>query len=138
MVYCDRDELGLARDTLARARKESRTDRDRQAYHLFRGLLEWLQGREENGRDILNKVADRYDHNQNLPGLTVARIFLANRLLLTRGPEDPEHLEQLARLMELVEGHDLFDVVERYRPFTIPLFLNGVIKAFLRCSPGAC
>ena len=45
-----------------------------------------------------------------------------------RGLDDDEHIDTLEEFMELVARYDLFDVVERYRKFTLPLFLSAVLK----------
>lgn len=128
MVFCDRGELERAREALQRARGQQADERERQAYHLYWGLLEWLSGREDNGRDIVARAIERYAEGENLPGLTAALALQANMLLLRRGADDPEHLAHLRRFMDLVATHDVFDVVERYRPYTIPLFINSIIQ----------
>lgn len=128
MAYCDRRQLELARETLQRARKSTHSEREKRGYHLMWGLVEWLSGREQNGLEILERLTSHYRKARNLPGLT-ASLTLQSYLLLThRGLNDEEHIETLTEFLELVARYDLFDVVERYRKFTLPLFLSGVLK----------
>lgn len=128
MVYCDRRQLEMARDTLQRARNRTHSEREKRGYHLMWGLVEWLNGREQNGNEILERLVSHYRKARNLPGLT-ASLTLRSYLLLThRGLDDDEHIDTLEEFMELVTRYDLFDVVERYRKFTLPLFLSAVLK----------
>jgi len=125
MVHCERHHLELARETLQRARSRTHSEREKRGYHLMWGLVEWLTGREQNGYDILDRLISHYRKARNLPGLT-ASLTLQSYLLLThRGLESDEHVDTLAEFMELVAKYDLFDVVERYRKFTLPLFLSA-------------
>ena len=128
MVYCDRGQLEHARDALQRARTRTHSEREKRGYHLMWGLVEWLTGREQNGQDILEKLISHYRKARNLPGLTASLTLQSYLLLVKRGLEDEEHLETLQEFMELVSRYDLFDVVERYRKFTLPLFLSAVLK----------
>ena len=92
------------------------------------GLVEWLTGRDQNGFDILDRLISHYRKARNLPGLT-ASLTLQSYLLLThRGLDNDLHVDTLEEFMELVARYDLFDVVERYRKFTLPLFLSAVLK----------
>ena len=128
MVHCERGHLELARDTLQRARNRTHSEREKRGYHLMWGLVEWLTGREQNGNEILERLISHYRKARNLPGLT-ASLALRSYLLLThRGLDDSEHVDTLEELMTLVASYDLFDVVERYRKFTLPLFLSAVLK----------
>ncbi|MCA9793224.1 MAG: tetratricopeptide repeat protein [Candidatus Eremiobacteraeota bacterium] len=128
MVYCNRGELERAREALQRARTRSQSERERHGYHLMWGLVEWLSGRHENGKQILDGVAEHYEKTRNVPGLAASLGLQANMLLIHRGVEDVEHQECLKRFLTLVRDHDLFDVVERYRPFTLPVFLSAVVN----------
>ena len=128
MVYCDRRQLEMARETLQRARNRTHSEREKRGYHLMWGLVEWLSGREQNGNEILERLVSHYRKARNLPGLT-ASLTLRSYLLLThRGLEDDDHIDTLEEFMQLVARYDLFDVVERYRKFTLPLFLSAVLK----------
>ena len=128
MVYCERRQLELARESLQRARNRTHSEREKRGYHLMWGLVEWLSGREQNGNEILDRLIAHYRKARNLPGLT-ASLTLQSYLLLThRGLENDEHIDTLEELMGLVARYDLFDVVERYRKFTLPLFLSAVLK----------
>ncbi len=128
MVYCDRRELELARETLQRARTRSQSERERHGYHLMWGLVEWLSGRHQNGHEILEQVAAHYESTRNVPGLTAALGLQSNMLLVHRGVNDPDHQDCLERFLDLVSEHDLFDVVERYRSFTLPVCLSAVLN----------
>lgn len=128
MVYCDRRQLELARDTLQRARKSTHSEREKRGYHLMWGLVEWLSGREQNGHDILDRLISHYRKARNLPGLTASLTLQSYLHLIHKGLEDDEHVDTLQEFMELVARYDLFDVVERYRKFTLPLFLSAVLK----------
>lgn len=127
MVYCDLGQLERARETLRQVRDRGKTRRDKLGYQLLWGLLEWLSG-NPLGEEILTRVTSQYTENQNLPGLAAALGFQACMTLFHGGAEDPEHLAYLRRFLELVDRHDVFDVVERYRPYTIPVFLNAVVQ----------
>jgi two-component SAPR family response regulator len=128
MVYCDRRQIEMARETLQRARNRTHSEREKRGYHLMWGLVEWLSGREQNGNEILERLVSHYRKARNLPGLT-ASLTLRSYLLLThKGLEDDEHIDTLEEFMQLVARYDLFDVVERYRKFTLPLFLSAVLK----------
>lgn len=128
MAYCDRGQLELARETLQRARKSTHSEREKRGYHLMWGLVEWLSGREQNGHDILERLTSHYRKARNLPGLTTSLSILSYLLLTHRGLDNDEHVETLTELMELVSRYDLFDVIERYRKYTLPLFLSAVLK----------
>lgn len=128
MTYCDRGELERARELLQRVRVHTSTEREKQAYHLFWGVLEWMCGHQANGQEILERVASRYARDGNLAGLAAALGLQANLTLLHRGRQSADHLEVLERWMRLLAEHDLFDVVERYRPFIIPCLLNAVMQ----------
>ena len=41
MVYCERRQLEMARDTLQRARNRTHSEREKRGYHLMWGLVEW-------------------------------------------------------------------------------------------------
>lgn len=128
MVYCERNQLELARETLQRARNRTHSEREKRGYHLMWGLVEWLTGRDQNGLDILDRLISHYRKARNLPGLT-ASLTLQSYLLLThRGIDNDLHIDTLEEFMDLVTRYDLFDVVERYRKFTLPLFLSAVLK----------
>ena len=128
MVYCDRGQLEQAREALQRARQRTHSEREKHGYHLMWGLLEWLSGRDKNGQEILEGLISHYRKARNLPGL-IASLTLQSYLLLThRGLNDDEHVETLTEFMELVARYDMFDVVERYRKYTLPLFLSAVLK----------
>jgi two-component SAPR family response regulator len=128
MGYCDRRQLEMARETLQRARNRTHSEREKRGYHLMWGLVEWLSGREQNGNEILERLVSHYRKARNLPGLT-ASLTLRGYLLLThRGLDDDEHIDTLEEFMQLVARYDLFDVVERYRKFSLPLFLSAVLK----------
>lgn len=128
MVHCERRQLELARDCLQRARTRTHSEREKRGYHLMWGLVEWLSGREQNGNEILDRLISHYRKARNLPGLT-ASLALQSYLLLThRGLDDEDHRDTLEEFAGLVARYDLFDVVERYRKFTLPLFLSAVLK----------
>jgi len=128
MVFCERRQLEMARETLQRARNRTHSEREKRGYHLMWGLVEWLSGREQNGNEILDRLTSHYRKARNLPGLT-ASLTLRSYLLLTQhGLDNDEHIDTLEEFMELVARYDLFDVVERYRKFTLPLFLSAVLK----------
>ena len=111
MVYSERRQLEMARDTLQRARNRTHSEREKRGYHLMWGLVEWLSGREQNGNEILERLVSHYRKARNLPGLT-ASLSLRSYLLLThRGLDDDEHIDTLEGFMELVARYDLFDVV---------------------------
>jgi DNA-binding SARP family transcriptional activator len=128
MVYCDRGQLEQAREALQRARQRTHSEREKHGYHLMWGLLEWLSGRDKNGQEILEGLISHYRKARNLPGLTAALTLQSYLLLTHRGLNDDEHVETLTEFMELVARYDMFDVVERYRKFTLPLFLSAVLK----------
>lgn len=128
MVYCDRRQLELARDTLQRARNRTHSEREKRGYHLMWGLVEWLTGREQNGSEILERLTSHYRKARNLPGLTASLTLHSYLLLIHHGLDNDEHVDTLQEFMELVARYDLFDVVERYRKFTLPLFLSAVLK----------
>lgn len=128
MVYCDRGQLEQAREALQRARQRTHSEREKHGYHLMWGLVEWLSGRDRNGQEILEGLISHYRKARNLPGL-IASLTLQSYLLLThRGIDDDEHVETLTEFMQLVARYDMFDVVERYRKYTLPLFLSAVLK----------
>jgi DNA-binding SARP family transcriptional activator len=128
MVYCDRRQLEQAREALQRARQRTHSEREKHGYHLMWGLLEWLSGREKNGQEILEGLISHYRKARNLPGLIASLTFQSYLLLTHRGLNDEEHVETLTEFMGLVARYDMFDVVERYRKFTLPLFLSAVLK----------
>jgi DNA-binding SARP family transcriptional activator len=128
MVYCDRGQLEQAREALQRARQRTHSEREKHGYHLMWGLLEWLSGREQNGHEILERLVSHYRNARNLPGLIASLTFQSYLLLTHRGLNDDEHVETLTEFMELVARYDMFDIVERYRKFTLPLFLSAVLK----------
>jgi DNA-binding SARP family transcriptional activator len=127
MVFCDLEQLERARETLHQVRDRGTTSRDKLGYQLLWGLLEWLSG-NPLGKEILTRVIAQYTDNENLPGMTAALGFQACMTLFHKGAEDPEHLQYLEQFLALVDQHDVFDVVERYRPYTIPVFLNAVVQ----------
>lgn len=128
MVYCDRRQLELAREALQRARQRTHSEREKHGYHLMWGLVEWLSGREQNGDEILERLVSHYRKARNLPGLLASLTFQSYLLLTHRGLNDEEHVETLNEFMDLVARYDMFDIVERYRKFTLPLFLSAVLK----------
>ncbi len=128
MVYCERRQLEQAREALQRARQRTHSEREKRGYHLMWGLVEWLSGRDQNGQEILERLISHYRKARNLPGLTASLTFQSFLSLTHRGLDDVEHVETLHEFMELVARYDLFDVVERYRKFTLPLFLSAVLK----------
>ena len=127
MVFCDLDQLERAREVLNEVRSRGISDGDKLGYQLLWGLLEWLHN-NPTGKDILDRVILKHQENQNLPGLAAALAFQACMTLFQKGGEDPEHLAYLGDFLEMVDSHDVFDVVERYRPYTIPVFLNAVVR----------
>lgn len=128
MAYCDRGQLEQARDALQRARTRTHSAREKRGYHLMWGLVEWLSGREQNGQEILERLIEHYREARNLPGLTASLTLQSYMFLTKRGLNDEDHVDTLEEFMELVSTYDLFDVVERYRTFTLPLFLSAVLK----------
>jgi len=128
--YCDLKEFERARDVLSAARKKAAdaSPGARQGMQLLWGLLECHQGREENALQILEALVGEFEARGDVEGLAAASGLVANVLLLHRGVGDPLHLEWLRRFMALVAKHDLFDVVIRYRPQTIPLLLAAVMS----------
>lgn len=127
MVYCDRGELDRAREVLQEVRSRGSSERDLLGYQLLWGLLEWLQG-NLLGRDILDGVIRKHRQRSNLPGLAAALAFQSCMTLFHLGDQHPEHLNYLRQFVELIGAHDVFDVVERYRPYTIPALLNAVVR----------
>lgn len=127
MAFCEHSQLEQAREALQRARNRTYSEREKHGYHLMWGLLEWMSGREQNGQDILDGLIAHYRSTRNILGLAASLIFQSYLLLCHRGLTNDEHLETLHELMAIVARYDLFDIVERYRKFTIPLFLSAVI-----------
>jgi two-component SAPR family response regulator len=127
MVFCDRGQLERAREILQQVRSRGRSARDKLGYQLLWGLLEWL---EENplGKEILQEVIRKHSEHNNLPGQAAALAFQSCMTLFQQGDQDPEHLAYLKSFLELLGNHDVFDVVERYRPYTIPVLLNAVVQ----------
>ena len=127
MVFCERRQLGRSRELLQEVRTRGTTARDKLGYQLLWGLLEWL---EENplGKEILREVIRKHTEQANLPGQAAALAFQSCMTLFKQGPQDPEHLAYLEAFLKLIERHDVFDVVERYRPYTIPVLLNAVVS----------
>lgn len=130
MVYCNEGQLELAREALQRARTRTHSEREKRGYHLMWGLVEWLSGREKNGYDILLGLAEHYRKDRNLPALTTSIIIQSFMLLTRRGMDDEDHEDTLEEFVELVTTYDLFDIVERYRAYTVPLFFSAAIKGF--------
>lgn len=127
MVFCERRQLERAREVLQQVRSRGTTARDRLGYQLLWGLLEWL---EENplGKEILHEVIRKHTEQANLPGQAAALALQSCMTLFQQGDQDPEHLAYLTSFVDLVGRHDVFDVVERYRPYTIPVLLNAVVR----------
>ncbi|MBT9587561.1 hypothetical protein IV102_29740 [bacterium] len=138
LVYVNQGSLEQARQSLQRYRKRSHlSNRAQTMAHLYWGLLQWLEelgpegGRVgETGRQILEAVIARCREQKEVVVLTSALAFQSTMLLFQKGPADAEHLECLQQFLDLVSRHDVFDVVERYRPQTVPLLLNGVVKNY--------
>ena len=128
MVYCAEGQLELAREALQRARARTHSEREKRGYHLMWGLVEWLSGREKNGYEILNRLAEHYRKDRNLPALTASVILQSFMLLTRRGLDDIDHEDTLEEFIELVARYDLFDIVERYRAYTVPLFFSAMVK----------
>ncbi len=126
MVYCERLQLERAREILQQVRHRSVTDSDRLGYQMLWGLLEWLEAKPL-GKEILEKLIRRYESLASVPDLTAALSFQTCMTLFTQGGDNPEHLDYLTTFMKLVGRHDVFDIVERYRPYTIPIFLNAIV-----------
>lgn len=128
--YCDLGELERAREVLLAARKKSgeASPSVRHGLQLLWGLLECHLGNEKNGLQILEGLVNAFAEAHDTESLGAATGLVANVLLMHRGVDDPDHLQWLRRFMDLVTRHDLFDVVIRYRPQTIPLLLAAIIK----------
>ena len=127
MVYCDKGQLERAREVLQEVRSRGANDRDLLGYQLLWGLLEWLGG-NLLGKDILDEVIRKHQQQANLPGQAAALAFQSCMTLFHLGDQHPDHLTYLRSFIQLVGRHDVFDVVERYRPYTIPLLLNAVVR----------
>lgn len=127
MVFCDLDQLERAREILQEVRSRGTSQGDKLGYQLLWGLLEWLN-KNPTGKEILKGVIQKHRESGNLPGLAAALGFQACMTLFHQGGEDAEHLQYLEEFLTLVDTHDVFDVVERYRPYTIPVFLNAVVR----------
>lgn len=127
MVYCDKGQLERAREVLQEVRSRGSSERDQLGYQLLWGLLEWLQG-NVLGKDILDEVIRKHQQRSNLPGQAAALAFQSCMTLFHLGEEHPEHLSYLGLFVELIGRHDVFDVVERYRPYTIPVLLNAIVR----------
>ncbi|MHB2020626.1 MAG: BTAD domain-containing putative transcriptional regulator, partial [Candidatus Xenobia bacterium] len=129
MVFCDQGQVERARETLNNARKqvENREDAVRQRFLLMWGWLEWLTGKDDNGEQILDGLAQQYRAARELQGLSITIAAQASMLLWHRGVDDAGHVRWLAEFMDLVEQHDLFDVLARYRAWTLPLLLSAII-----------
>lgn len=128
MAYSERGQLELAREALQRARARTHSEREKHGYHLMWGLIEWLSGRERNGQDILEGLIAYYRGAHNLPGLVASLTFQSYLLLTHRGLDNEDHRDTLIEFLHLVGNFDMFDVVERYRRFTLPLFLSALLK----------
>ena len=127
MVLCEQMQLGRAREVLQDFRRRGRTPQDQFGYQLLWGILEWLEG-SPLGKQILCHLVFQYEKEGNLPQLTTALAFQACMTLFMLGENDGEHLSWLSRFLAIVGRHDVFDVVERYRPYTIPLLLNAIMR----------
>ena len=125
MVFCDQGQLERARATLHRVRSQSRSPADQLGYQLLWGLLECLSG-QPLGQEILARVGEEYARLENLPGQTAALAFRACMLLFS-GADEAAFREVLERFLEMLARHDVFDVVERYRPYTIPVLLSAIV-----------
>ena len=128
-VFCDQRQFDRARETLNHARKlvEGQDGVERRRFLMMWGTLEWLTGKAENGEQILDGLAKQYATDLDVTGLAITTAYQAGMMLWFRGLDDPGHLHWLERFMELVEQHDLFDVLTRFRPQTIPLLLSAHI-----------
>lgn len=126
LVFCELGQFERAREVLQQVRERGTTSRGKQGYQLLWGLLEWLQG-NRLGKEVLARLITEHEKSGNLPGLAAALGFQACMTLFFQGSDDPEHLDMLRRFLQLVDSHDVFDVVERYRPYTIPVFLSAIV-----------
>lgn len=128
--YRDLGELDRAREVLSVARRRTADASPdlRQAIQLLWGLLECHLGHEENGLQILEGLVVAFKEQGDVEGLGAATGLVANVMLIRRGVNDPDHLQWLRRFMGMVARHDLFDVVIRYRPQTIPLLLSAILN----------
>lgn len=129
MVFCERRQLERAREVLQQVRRRGTTPRDKLGYQLLWGLLEWLEG-SALGKEILTELIGKHKEMGNLPGWVTALAFQTCMTLFTQGAGDSEHLAYLREFMKIIAEHDVFDVVERYRPYTIPVFLNAMVQDF--------
>ena len=127
MVFCDLGQLERAREILQEVRNRGTTARDKLGYQLLWGLLEWLE-KNPLGKQILQEVIRKHTELANLPGQAAALAFQSCMTLFQQGAEDREHLAYLETFLQLLASHDVFDVVERYRPYTIPVLLNAVVR----------
>ncbi len=125
MVFCDQRDLDRARATLQRVRDQSRSAADQLGYQLLWGLLECLSG-QVLGQEILTRVSDEYCRLGNLPGQTAAFCFRACMLLFSSADE-AQFRGVLKQFLSVLSRHDVFDVVERYRPYSIPVLLSAVV-----------
>lgn len=128
--YCDLGEFDRAREVLTAARKRAgdASGAAKHALQLLWGLLECHQGHEENGLQILEGLVESFQAQRDVEGLAAATGLVANVLLMHRGVNDKGHVQWLRRFMDLIARHDLFDVIIRYRPQTIPLLLSAIIN----------
>ncbi|MBT9584432.1 hypothetical protein IV102_13905 [bacterium] len=136
LVYINQGALEMARQSLNRYRSCRQLSSRRQTIaHMYWGLLRWLEELEpgggdagETGHQILEAVIARCREQEWVVVLTSALAFQSTMLLYQRGPSDAEHLDCLRQFLDLVARRDVFDAVERYRPQTLPLLLNGVVQ----------
>ncbi|MCA9790850.1 MAG: hypothetical protein KC910_03615 [Candidatus Eremiobacteraeota bacterium] len=126
MVFCDLGQLERARETLQQVRARGKSERAKMGYQLLWGLLEWLSG-NRLGQEILDRLIEQYRHQAHHPGLTAALGFQACMTLFEDGAESSGHRQYLEAFLDQVAAHDVFDVVERYRPYTIPVLLSAVV-----------
>ena len=128
-VFCDQRQFDRARETLNHARGlvEGQEGAERRLFLLMWGTLEWLTGKPENGEQILDGLARQYEADLDITGLAITITYQAGMMLWFRGLDDAGHLLMLQRFMDLVEQHDLFDVLTRFRPQSIPLLLSAHI-----------
>jgi two-component SAPR family response regulator/uncharacterized protein (DUF1810 family) len=127
MVFCELQQLERAREILQEVRARGTSQRGKLGYQLLWGLLEWLN-EKKLGKEILDGLIAKHRESDNLCGLTAALAFQTCMTLFHQGADDPEHLQYLENFFEIIETHDVFDVVERYRPYTIPVLLNAAVQ----------
>jgi two-component SAPR family response regulator len=137
MAYWNSGDIESAQALLDRVQKEAAsvspvlTQRSR----ILRGLLEWADGRKEKGVEILEPLAKEFSSGQDLIGLFTTLLFLSSLTLLQNQKDQKTHIEWLTKFLNLLNQHDLFDLMIQYRPYVLLLLLSGIIH---QVNPPLC